>query len=543
MKTTSAAYRISVLILFAGLSLITGCATPVNPTGGEGDKTPPVLEEISPADGTTNFTGRKITFAFSEFVNRPSFQTALQVEPDIGLEYDIKWKRKNAQVVFKDDLPEETTIILSLGTELSDANRNKIVKPIQLAISTGDEIDSGEITGKVLSSETGKGSAGETVLLYKKPFLFTEKGDYSTETDTSGRFTFRYLSEGEYTAIYLEDRNRNKIWDTQSENAQPFPKESVILQKAGSDTLGNVFTVRVDSTAPRLLGVGLLSSRRMRLRFSESIGISDSSYLEIEDSLSGARIPADILYRDPEDTFVLFAHSTVDLSPDSTYSLLNRNIQDAGGNEAQTSEVYFNGSTQADTTLQRIIGREGEEGLFPDQAVKVVYAAPISDSLIVDSTTVIIGESANEAYPGLSTDRNRLIFEPQEGSWTQGVNYQFLAWNPVSQRRLLIDPEIWFPADYGEIEILYPAGDSPEFNYILQSQNGGIAEKGNFTGQITLNDIAPVNYKLIVYQDLNGNGLWDFGKVAPYEKPEPYFIRNPLRVTSGFTSQVNLQFE
>ena len=56
------------------VTLFFSCATPIAPTGGPADKTGPKIEETSPETGTVNFEGRKISFEFSEFVNRSSFE-------------------------------------------------------------------------------------------------------------------------------------------------------------------------------------------------------------------------------------------------------------------------------------------------------------------------------------------------------------------------------------------------------------------------------------------------------------------------------------
>ena len=535
-------HHIIVLIVAALFLFIGSCATPIAPTGGERDQTPPSLENTIPENGTTSFDKRKVSFVFSEFVNRNTFRQNLQIEPDIGLDYDISWKRKTATVVFKDDLPDSTTIILTVGTGLSDTQSNRLPSPIQVALSTGDKIDTGEIVGRVLDAEQGSGSDGQTILLFKEPFDFRDKADYSTQTDTAGRFTFRYLSEGRYSAFFVDDRNRNKIWDRENENAQPFPKQFANVFDEVQDTVGTLFTVRLDTLPPNLLGVGLFSGRRMRLRFSQGVGFEDSVSIQVVDSLSNEPIEAELLYGDPNDAFVVYAQAQEDLLPENRYSIQLEGFVDASGNHVTPSDDYFSGSARSDTTLQRIIGQVGEDGIFPDQSLRVLYAGPITDSFIKDSTTIIIGENSVDEFSGIEIKSNELRINPQP-EWQQGVNYQFLVWNPKTQRRFAIIPKIWFPADYGEIEINSNSTDSLEFNYLLQAQNGTISETGNFTNQTILTELAPVNYKLIVYRDLNGNGVWDLGSVDPYEAPEPYFIRNPLRLAGGFTSDVTLEFD
>jgi hypothetical protein len=47
---------------------------------------------------------------------------------------------------------------------------------------------------------------------------------------------------------------------------------------------------------------------------------------------------------------------------------------------------------------------------------------------------------------------------------------------------------------------------------------------------------------LVLFQDLNGNGIWDYGSVDPYIKPEPYYIQQNINIQRGFTSEVKIDF-
>ncbi|MDZ7715280.1 MAG: hypothetical protein U5J95_03625 [Balneolaceae bacterium] len=66
-------------------------------------------------------------------------------------------------------------------------------------------------------------------------------------------------------------------------------------------------------------GVGLFSSQRLRMRFSENIQISDSTAIIMTDTLGNRYSGAYPLYVLPSDPFVLFAYSEQSLNPDSSY--------------------------------------------------------------------------------------------------------------------------------------------------------------------------------------------------------------------------------
>lgn len=534
------------LLFFLFGLIITGivaCATPIAPTGGPADKEGPKLEYTLPETGTTNFKKRTFVFQFNEFISRSSVQSAITVEPDLGIDYDVSWRRKTMTIEFDEPFPDSTTVILKLGTELSDTRGNKMERPITLAISTGDEIDEGEIMGRIRMANDGTGAGDRRVLLYRQPFDLNRKASYEAQTDTGGVFRFSYLAEGRYKAMLVDDRNRNKIWDRGNESAYPFFDETITLEKQGKDTLDVIYTTQVDSIAPTLQGVGLFSTNRMRLRFSENIVIQREAVLTVQDSSGENYTSAYPLYISPKEPFVAFAQSEQPLLENEEYILRLSGFTDESGNPLQTKEMSFTGTSQEDTTQQRIISANGKNGLLQDEIFRVTYAAPISEPEITDSSVVIEGQVDFENWPEVQTNRNELRVAPQ-GEWIEGVDYQFLVWNPRSQRRTLYEPEVWDSTEYGEIEINLQNVDSADIHYVQLLSPGG--EERVFTqfGQSTIiSNLPPLSYSLILFRDENGNEKWDRGTVVPFQAPEHYYVQRNLKVQEGFTSEVNITFD
>ena len=540
VKKTPLLYHILVLV---AATVFLSCATPIAPTGGPADKSGPEILETNPVSGTTNFEGRKFEFQFSEFVNRSSIQNNITIEPDLGLEYTTKWKKKRLIIEFENRLPDSTTIILTLGADITDTKRNKIGAPITLAVSTGDEIDEGTVTGRIRRADTGESAEGVKVLLYRSPIDLTEKATYQAQTDTGGVFNFSYLREGTYQALYVDDRNRNKIWDQGSETAQPFSREIIEIEKSGADTLDVLYIVQQDTLAPKLQGVGLFSSNRLRLRYNENIQVDENTSITILDSLQNPYSEAYPLYISKKDPFVLFAQSESALNENANFSLRTSGITDGFGNEAVASGIEFEGSAQEDTTFQRIIENTTENGLFPDQSIRVMYAAPISDPMITDSIVVVEGEVSFDDWPAIRTERNILFVDPQEDTWIEGVDYQFLIWNPATQRRQLLEPEIWDAAELGELSISVTGADSSDqYSLSLINKNINVSFDSVFSASVEISDLAPIDYQLIVFKDENGNNRWDSGSTIPFEAPEPYYIQRKVSIRSGFTSEILIQF-
>jgi len=532
-------HHINVLLV---VTLFFSCATPIAPTGGPADKVGPKVEETSPRTGTVNFDGREVSFEFSEFVNRSSFEKELIIEPDLSIDYEVKWRRKTATVEFKSDLPDSTTVIITVGGNTTDTRSNKIGAPIQLAVSTGDEIDKGEILGRLRNAETGEAQTGVKVLLYREPFDLRKPANYSSEPDTGGVFRFGYLREGRYKAFALEDRNRNKIWDAENETARPLNTEFINLSDNGKDTLDVAYWFEVDTLKPKLQAIGLLSTQRMRLRFGEEVRFTPQTKISITDSSGNEYTTAFPLYIPEEDPFIAFAYARQPLIANSSYRLNITGISDPSGNEAIGLGESFLGSDQEDTVSQDILTFNGENGLYPDQSLMVEFIRPISQQEVVDSTVVIEGDVDFKNWPNISIQDNKLTIPPQQ-NWLEGVDYKFLVWNPKSRRRQLIDPNIWDPVNFGGIEIDVTSPDSTKaFRLQLYDDKNTFSIDSTFSNFISIEDIPPIKYTLVLFQDLNGNGIWDYGSVDPYIKPEPYYIQQNINIQRGFTSEVKIDF-
>jgi hypothetical protein len=129
--------------LFGMLILLASCAIPSAPTGGPRDTQPPQLVEVSPQPGSVNVETQSFDFTFNEYVDRASFEQALTIEPRFEASFSTDWKRQRVTVRFEEPLPENRTMIFTIGTELRDTRGNKLKAPIQIPISTGPEIDQG----------------------------------------------------------------------------------------------------------------------------------------------------------------------------------------------------------------------------------------------------------------------------------------------------------------------------------------------------------------------------------------------------------------
>ncbi len=531
---------ISATLILLGI-ILTSCATPTSPTGGPPDEQGPEIIRTEPETGTTNFSEQSITLHFSEFVERSSLNQAIVIEPDIGISYSIDWGRKSAEIEFDQQIPDSTTLIVTVGTDLKDTNNNGMSSPQKVAVSTGTEIDRGEIMGTILDATTGEGSEGQRVLLYREPYDLSQKADYVASTDTAGTFQFSYLPQGKFKLFWVDDRNRNKIWDPEQERAQPFKKEFMTLEKEEKDTLGTLYSTSVDTTKPIVQGVGLFSSNRMRMRFSEGVVLSDSANIIVTDTLGNEYSQASPLYIQPGEPYILFAHSMDSLGVESSYSLSTTGIFDGAENPVDDYAGSFTGSAQEDTTQQRIIKRNRTSGYYPNESFEVTYAKPINESAITDSLKIVEGGTLLDSWPNIVTEQNILRINPKE-QWKDGVEYEVRVWDPIVEDYRKFTPKIWHSSQMGALNVMMEDSTLKNVSLTIENEESGFKKDTLFTDQVEIDNLPPLTYRLTVYHDSNDNGQWDYGKIDPYMKPESYYIRKQVPVEKGLTGDLTIEF-
>lgn len=530
--------------LLASLIIAVNCATPVAPTGGPPDRQGPEVLETSPEVGTTNFSGDEVRFTFDQFVERNSVRQNVSIEPDLAIPFEVNFRRKTAIISFEDNLPENTTLVVKLGSDVTDTQRNKMTNSFDLALSTGDVLDEGSVTAKILDADTGTAESSGRVFLYREPVDFSSRANYVAESDTAGVVNFGYLSEGEYRAIWVNDVNGNRIWEQQREAAQPFSLERFELEQNGEFDLGTLFVSMPDTVAPVLEGVGLLSERRMRIRNSEEVEWEPNAFISVEDTLENSITTAYPLYKQESDPTVFFAESEDPLQEGQIFTVQPNEFYDLAGNPLEVNIDPFGGSSEPDTTALRPISHNSENGLFPDESLEITYSKFIEDDTISDSLLVFEGDRMFDDWPNFEIDRHILRISPKDSVWESGLRYEIRVWDPWESEYLRINPEIWQRNQLGSIEFTVVNGQEElPLRLKIQDMDRSILIDTTFTGSmIEVENLPPLEYRAIIYHDENEDNLWDAGSVEPYQKPEPYAVQRSIPVREGFTSETEITF-
>lgn len=526
-----------VRILSAILALIVaGCATPMPPTGGQQQRTPPSIVSTTPEQGATLVDTREVRFDFNRFMSRGTAARAVRVEPDVGIPFKIDWRRRSMTITFERPLPDSVTVIVSLGTELADVENNRLSQPYQLAFSTGASVDSAGVDIATFSFDRVRGEEAATVGLFRGNDL-GQAAVYVAESDTAGIVRFRYATPGLYRAVLFDDRNRNRKVDPDERHA--FLPSDISVDSDSVRIAGTLVYAVQDTVSPSILGVGMLSSTRMRVRFSEAIRISRSSKVE---AMSSASNQAGYwLYSDPSDPTIAFANTESPLIQGESYQLRTSGVSDLSGNLVAGVSTSFIASGQQDTTRMRLIRLPESTTVLQQDSIMIVYSKPVDASDVTDSLIVVDGETAVRGWRGLHVEQNRM-YVYREGGWRSGQTYQIRVWDPMQGRHQPITVRPLDASELGAIEVVVDstwAGQSVTIEIL--DDFGVVLRKVEFVDSIVLEGLVPGAVSVRAWVDLNRNGRWDQGRLVPSRiDSEPVFVQRGVPVTARMTSVVSV---
>jgi len=215
------------LLLVSMLGLVWSCATPGAPTGGPMDRTAPKVLKYEPEKLTRNFNEKIIKIYFDEWVDVKDVQRQVIISPPIDPMPEIIARKDEITIKFKSDLKPNTTYSIFFGDAIKDMREGNPAGNIQYVFSTGPEIDSMEISGKVLIPDGEKIPENSFVMLYESEddsIVSKERPLYAVKLKESDpNFNFSYLPVKSFKLVALSDNNRNFLYDLPTEWIGAFP--------------------------------------------------------------------------------------------------------------------------------------------------------------------------------------------------------------------------------------------------------------------------------------------------------------------------------
>ena len=208
---------IALLLVIIGFY---ACASTGMPDGGPYDETPPKFVRATPEPNATNNKRKKISIEFDEYIKLDKASEKVIISPPQNEAPEVKVSGHRVLVEFFDTLRENTTYTIDFGDAIVDNNEDNPLGNFAYAFSTGEHIDTMEVSGTVLAAENLEPVKGIQVGLHKNledsafvklPF------DRISRTDSRGHFTIRGVAPGKYRIYALMDGNQNYLFDSKTE--------------------------------------------------------------------------------------------------------------------------------------------------------------------------------------------------------------------------------------------------------------------------------------------------------------------------------------
>ena len=200
--------------------LLVACARMGQPDGGWYDDDPPKVVGATPADQATNVKTQKVTIYFDEYIKLQDATNKVIISPPQLEMPEIKAAGKKIVVELKDTLKENTTYTIDFSDAITDNNEGNPMGNYTYSFSTGERIDTFEVSGYVLDASNLEPVKGILVGLYDdladsafktKPLMRVSR------TDGSGHFVVKGIAPGTYRAYALQDADGDFRFTQKSE--------------------------------------------------------------------------------------------------------------------------------------------------------------------------------------------------------------------------------------------------------------------------------------------------------------------------------------
>jgi hypothetical protein len=508
------------------------CANIVPPTGGERDTTPPKLVKAVPPSGTLFFKERYIFFAFDEYIklNSPSnVRITPAIEGKMGFEERFNTLKID---LGEDSLRSNTTYTINFADLMGDLNESNRIQNFRYVFSTGDYLDSLELSGKVLDAEKMEAVADVTIALYPEDYgdsaIFKRKPFYFIKTDKEGKFKLENLKSGSYTLLAFGDEDNNLQYKISEKLA--FTDSILTL-----DTTLRVpieFRLFTDTRAnQRLVERRVVEPGAVRLKFSFR---PDSLHVKRIDQGSKPVVlwqqgdSAFVYHQDLETDTLLF-----EISYDGrrdTVKLVNRKLGERG----------------MPKTLLRL-KKDNQPSVI--EPLKLVASRPL---VLVNSAAFIwkVDTLPNQKVPAeIVIKDNELLIKPTlepnkryelfiaDGAltdWFGGIvdtfRFSFSSQSLEAFSELIVEDTDSLPALYTHLQLLN------EQNELLETRKLVAGEK------IVFKRMRPVGYRIRLLADENGNERFDNGSFVQRRQPERLlYLPETVRLRANWEISVSLK--
>lgn len=506
-----------------------GCAQITPLTGGPKDIYAPSIDsaKTSPYNGQLNYLDKKVEIRFNEYIqlNKPSENILIipqQTERPI-----ITSKNKRLTIEFVDELLPNTTYNITFNNAVQDlSEKNDSV--FQFVFSTGDFIDSLQISGSVSDAFTNTALKGMLIGLYPESITdqfdsipMKNKPTYLVQSDKKGQFKMNYIKNGTYYLYSFLDKNKNLKLDNNESRA--FITQQVI------ELNQNVDSIKLRAYLPSNPEV-LLEDLNFKFPGQVEVILSNPA-----DSFA-VKSQIDLIqeYTNREDSLIFWlAQNPVPKMRFITY--LNGEID-------TLKPIYSGTPDKIETVKMKATNNVLKGKLYPETDLIFTFNEPISS---IDTTKIkAFDKDSNQLkLPPVIANVRDLSFQIQESTIYEiridsGAITSLYGRSNEAQLKVLFES---LKKDYyGNLLVNVDSTFSePVIVQLLNSKSEVITEK-TLEKVNTFNDLLPGDYQIRLIFDSDNDGKWSEGNMTTFTEPEKViYYSGTVKVKSKWDKEVD----
>ncbi len=559
--------------ILTALFLIVACANQGFPTGGPKDEEPPFIKESTPEPNALNYTGKEIKIEFNELIQLKNVNQKLVVSPPMNKKPSVISRGKVLEVLFEEELQPNVTYTLDFADAIADNNEGNIIPSFRFSFSTGETVDSLQVSGHLFESDDLSPADGILVMLYNNladSAFETMVPVRMAKTDEKGYFSIQNVHPGQYKVYALDDKNNTykhtqpgdriawydsivvpsfeyrKVIDSISVNVDSLTIDSVVISEKLFYTPDSLvmFLFQQDYKQQYLVSDDRPEKAKLSFIFNRTLE------KDLDIRITGHEDRVDWMIPEmsaTNDTFNIWITDSTLYNRDSLSFSLTYPVRDSMKNlidKVDTIAMYFF-KKPISKKEKKSTGKTNKKKLkeeIPHLKIQKfssnlnVYSA---NSFLLPAPAIRFDASAVHLFQTVDTIQVPVKFDFWQDSLNIRKYYILRKWDEGGSYEMTIDSaaiediyhKINFPInnkfkvrkmnEYGKIFVQL---ESPKENWLLQVINSKemVVQQGYVpeNGKIAFQYLKPGSYMLRIVIDSNRNGVWDTGNYEKRIQPE-----------------------
>lgn len=514
-----------VFIVF--LLVCMSCANPGQLTGGPKDEVPPKIDTLrSTPNFLTNFNQKVIEITFDEWIKLEDVVNQVIISPLVTPRPQVTLRKKTVFITFDDatKFRESATYTINFGTAVKDLTENNVPENLRYVFSTGDYIDSLEISGIATDVLTKEPVEKLLVMLYDNladSVVRKEKPFYFTRTTKEGTFKIQNIRPDTFKIFVLEDKNANYLFDGTNERIGFLDSLLIINDSVQYELKFNLFQ---DEVPLKILTTNKTQYGLLKFTFNQPPEDLTFRY--------EADIPI-VLFDYEMDTLRLWynlgdsSNWSIILSKDSLFS------DTVSVNVAQKAAFLEKSALMLKTDVKNIAN------LNPIKPYELAFNHPL---LTIDTSLIQLFENKDS----VDIPVNPILELDSTNTYKKLIiNHK---WNPETKYNIIVQPDaltdlfgfknkdtieqqinIRSLKEFGNLDLTINGLDTLHQYVFRLEQNKKIIQTFKVADTKTWKQkivaLPPGKYELVIITDVNRNGRWDTGNYAQRRQPEPIITK------------------